>query len=299
MPPAVGRGLDGVRRLLEMVNASVVGRYWARLREIEFADRSVALAAKGFVSLFPFLLVIVAVSPVGVRTGLLEVLGTRFGVSGDAGRLVVSAVNSADAIRSSTGVLGVLLTFLFAASFTTSLQRVYLRSWRRPHAGTLRDRPRGLGWLAGFVAFLLVLGVVGRLISGPPGTVIALVLGLVGSTLGWWWTAHALLRGHVRWRALLPTALVSGLGGSLYSTAASLWMPYVLESNVSKFGTFGVSLAFVTWFTGFAFLLVGGAALAPCLAEGDDALGRWLRGPTGGVLAAYAPASLPAPGAAP
>jgi membrane protein len=288
MPAAVGHGLDGVRRMLAAVNASVVGRYWARLREIEFADRSVALAAKGFVSLFPFLLVVVAVSPSGVRAGLLEALGTRFGVTGDTGRLVISAVNSADGIRSSTGVLGVLLTFVFAVSFTTALQRVYLRAWRRPPRGTIADKPRGLGWLAGFVAFLLVLGVVARTLTGPPGTAAALVLGLVGSTFGWWWTAHALLRGDVRWRALLPTALVSGLGGSLYSTAASLWMPYVLESNVTKFGTFGVSLAFVTWFTGFAFLLVGGAALAPCLAEGDDAVGRWLRGPSGDVLTAHA-----------
>ena len=295
----VSRGLGARQAALRRVGESVVGRYWMRLREIEFADRSVALAAKGFVSLFPLLLVVVAITPHGVRVGLMESLSSRFGLSGQAERLVLQAVNSADGIRSSTGVLGVTLTFVFAASFTTALQRIYLRSWRRPPRGSLSDKPRSLVWLSGFVAFLLILGVTARTLTGPPGTVVALLLGLLGSTLGWWWTAHALLRGHVRWRPLLPTAVVSGLGGGLYSVAASVWMPYVMDNNVAKFGLFGVSLSFVTWFTGFAFLLVAAAALSPCLAEGDDVLGRWLRGPAGDTLTPDAPASLASPAATP
>jgi membrane protein len=267
--------------------------------EVEFVDRSVALAAKGFVSLFPLLLVVVAISPSQVRTGMITSLTTRFGLRGEAEHLVRQAMTSAGEIKTSTGVVGVVLTLLFAASFTTALQRVYLRVWRRPARSTLRDKRRSLIWLAGLIAFFLVVGASARVLTGPPGTVATLVVGLVGSTLGWWWTAHAMLRGHLRWRPLLPTAVVSGLGGGLYSAAASLWMPPMIANNVSKFGLFGVSLSFVTWFTGFAFLLVGAAALAPCLVDGPGRLARWLLGPDDAALSPGAPPSLPGPASPP
>lgn len=111
----------------------------------------------------------------------------------------------------------------------------------------------------------------------------------------WWWTAHVMLRGEVRWRPLLPTAVLTGVGASLYAVAASVWMPRVLAGNVAQFGFIGVAMSMVTWFVGFAFLVVACAALAPALTDGEDRLARWLRGPDDDVLAPGAPPSLPAP----
>lgn len=142
-----------------------------------------------------------------------------------------------------------------------------------------------------------MVGAVGRLLTGPPGTVLTAVLGMAGSTLLWWWTAHTLLRGHVRWRPLLPTALATGVGAAVYSAAASVWMPRVIDENVGQFGFVGVALSFVTWFVGFGFLLLIAASLGPALAEGDDRLGRWLA--RDGVLVPGAPAALPGPATPP
>ena len=103
----------------------------------------------------------------------------------------------------------------------------------------------------------------------------------------------------MRWRPLLPTGLLVGVGSAAYAGAASLWMPKVLEGNVEQFGFVGVGMSFVTWFVGFGFLLVASAALGPCLVEGDGALASWLRAPDGVVLTPGAPPALPGPATAP
>ena len=86
-----------------------------------------------------------------------------------------------------------------------------------------------------------------------------------------------MLRGEVRWRPLLPTALLTGVGSWAYTLAATLWMPRAIARHYEQFGSFGIALDFVTWFTGFAFLVIGAAVLGPVLAEGDNVIGRWLR----------------------
>jgi membrane protein len=277
------------------VEDTIVGRFWARLLEIEFVDRSVALAAKAVVSFFPLLIVAAALSPPSARRSLVDAIAARFGISGDAFDIMKGAFASPDQTREATGVFGGLLAVAYAVSFTTALQRVYLRAWRRPSGGGMRNKGRGAIWVGGTLALLLVLGSVRRVLSGPPGAVAVLVLGVAGSVLGWWWTARLMLRGEVRWRPLLPTAVVTGVGAWGYTLAASVWMPRAVTKHYLQFGSFGIALDFVSWFTGFAFLLVGAAVLGPVLAEGDNVLGRWLRGAQPSALEPSAVPSLPAP----
>ena len=128
-------------------------------------------------------------------------------------------------------------------------------------------------------------------VHGPTGPVLSWALGVIGSSALWWWTARLMVRGEIRWRALLPTAVLTGLGTSFYTMAGSIWMPAHVANQYEQFGTFGIALSFVTWLTGLAFVLVFAAVLGPALADGDDALGRWMRSnqPT-----AVEPGSLPA-----
>jgi len=285
--------------VLAWADRTVVGRLWQRLLEVEFVERSIALAAKAFVSLLPLVIVIAALLPEALRVAVISAMATRFGLSGDSYDLVQSAFVSADRIRASTSVFGLLLTILFAVSFTTAVQRVYLRAWRRPPQGALRDKRRAVVWLAGTLAFLAMVGSVGRLVAGLPGTFLTLAVSVIGSTCLWWWSAHTFLRGHVTWRALLPTAVLTGTGAVVYAGAASIWMPRVLSGNVAQFGFVGVGMSFVTWFVGIGFLLVAAAALGPVLCEGDGAVARWLRGPHGSPLTPGAPAALPGPSTTP
>lgn len=271
------------------------GRLWARLLEMEFVDRSVALAAKAFVSLFPFIIVVAAITPVRVRGEILDVLAVRFGISGDLKNTVQAAFASPTEIRSASGVFGVLLTLAFAVSFTTALQRVFLRAWRRPPGGGLKNKGRGAMWIAGLAIFLLMMSAVRALLVGFSGSFLPWLLGLAGGVLLWWWSGRLLTRGEVRWRALLPSAVLTGMGGWVYTLTAAIWMPRTLSSQFSQFGPFGIALAFVTWFTGFAFIIVVAGALGPVLSEGNSWLGRRIRGPADSVLEIDARPPLPPP----
>lgn len=278
---------------------TAVGRFWARLLEVEFIDRSVALAAKAVVSLFPLLIVAAALSPPQARAAIINTIAARFGVSGDALSTMRLAFASPDQTRAATGLLGSLLVAAYAVSFTTALQRVYLRAWRRPAGGGLRNKGRGAMWVAGVLVLLLLLASIRRILSGPPGTAMVVILGVTGSVLTWWWTARLMLRGEVRWRPLLPTALVTGVGVWAYTLAATVWMPRAVAKHYAQFGSFGIILDFMSWFTGFAFLVIGAAVLAPVLAEGDDVLGRWLRAGQPSPLEPSAAPPLAAPSRAP
>ncbi len=282
-------------RLSGVLETTFLGRLWSRLLEIEFIDRSVALAAKAFVSLFPALIIVTAITPDSVRQDVLDNLKRRFGVGGSAFEVVKQAFATPAATRAASGIIGTLLTLAFAVSFTTALQRTYLRAWRRPPGGGAKNKFRGAAWVGGVTALLLVISLMRKLLGVSAGQPSAWVVGLLGSTALWWWTARLMTRGEVCWRPLLPTAVVTGLGGWLYTLAASVWMPSNVTKNFAQFGAFGVALAFVTWFTGLAFVIVVAAVLGPALTDGDDRFADWLRGGRSTELEDGARPALPPP----
>lgn len=289
------RTRQAAARLANSLETTVLGRLWPRLLEMEFVDRSIALAAKAFVSFFPLIILVTALTPAAVRSNVLETISSRFGLSGPALDTTRQAFATADETKQATGIIGVLVTLVFAISFTTALQRVYLRAWRRPPGGGARNKGRGALWIAGITSFLAFVTFVRGVLLGPGGTVLSWCVGLVGATALWWWTARLMLRGEVRWRPLLPTALFTGIGVWLYTLAASIWMPITVTKQFAQFGAFGIALAFVTWFTGLAFVIILAAAISPALADGEDWLGRWLRSGRPTALEDDAAPALPGP----
>src|SRR3954470_8184812 len=156
----------------ERAQQTLVWNIWERMLEAEFVDRSVALASKAFVSFFPLIIVVAAFAPSSVRTAIFSSVTHRLGVEGHALATAKEAFASADQIRRATGVLGLLLTFFFASSFTTALQRLYLRAWRRPPARRVGAYVRGLSWLAVMLVFMAALGA----LRGVLGDGVAVVL---------------------------------------------------------------------------------------------------------------------------
>ncbi len=271
---------------------SFIGQTYNRLLEIEFIDRSIALAAKAFIAFFPLLLAFVAVIPNSLRQTIINTIANRFGVT--AGNSAVSgAFATAGETKAATGILGLVFLFFYATSFTTALQRLYLRAWRRPPGGGIKNHGRGILWIAGVVILVSVSGYIGKLLAFGPTGFLKFAFGVLVQILLWWWTAHTMLRGDVRWRPLLPGAVFTGAGMMIYGWAGAFWMPATVQSNEAQFGYFGVSLALVSWFVGVCFVLVISAAINAVLAEDEGWLGDWLRGPSGSPLSPHALAPLP------
>ena len=220
---------------------------WERMLETEFVDRSVALADKAFVSFFPLVIVVAVFMPPSVRSAIFTSLTNHLGVRGQALTMTRQAFATADDVRRATGVLGLLMTFFFASSFTTALQRVYLRAWRRPRSLKVGSHTRGLAWLAGLLLCLTLTGALGKAFGDGLGLGIFIVPTVALTTAWWWFSAWFLLLGHVRWRVLLPTAAISTVTLLGFALTAAVWMPNVIARNLNQFGFFGIALALVTW----------------------------------------------------
>jgi membrane protein len=270
-------------------------RLWERLLEIEFLDRSIALAGKAFVSFFPMVIVVAAFLPERARQSILTALTFRLGLRGDTLDLAREAFSTSDELKDATSWVGLLLMIFFAASFVTALQRTYLRAWRRPPTSGVGRYVRGAVVVALVLAGMAALGMAGSAAEGGLGVGVVALVGFVVTTVVWWFAAWYLLLGHVRARALLSTGLVTSVTTGLYAISAAVWMPGVVEENEAQFGFFGIGLSLVTWFSGAAICILVGACIGPVLAEDAGWLGSRIRGTHDSILVAGAPPPLPPP----
>ena len=279
---------------------TIFWRVWQRMLENEFIDRSVALAAKAFVSFFPALIVVAAFTPSSVHRSIISTITHRAGVSGPGLSTVKSAFATSDSVRKATGVFGLVLTFFFVNSFTAALCRVYTKAWRRPAGGRVSAYAIGASWFLGICVYFALIGVARQLIGDGP-QIAAFGLLAWAATIGLWWiTPWFMLQRQVRLRVLATSALATGTALTVYGATASLWMPYTVTQNQQQFGFFGVALAMVTWLTGGALIIVIGACAGPIFAEDPGAIGRLVRGADSApILADGAAPSLPAPILAP
>jgi membrane protein len=274
---------------------TLVWKIWERMLEAEFVDRSVALAGKAFVSFFPLIIVVAAFMPSGIRASIFSTVEHRVGLSGDALTLAKKAFVSSKDLRDATSFLGLVLTIFYASSFTTALQRVYLRTWRRPPTSRVGPYVRGLLWTLLFLTYAAMLGGIRALLSGAVGTGVLVAVALAGAVGLWWLTAWLMLGGQVRLRVVFPSGLVTGVALSLYAVSANVWMPETVRRNQAQFGFFGVALALVTWFSGAAICVLIGACTGPILAEDRGPIGRLVRGGTETLLVDGAAPFLPPP----
>jgi membrane protein len=270
-------------------------RVWERMLEIEFVDRSVALAGKAFVAFFPLVIVIAAFMPESVRSSILTTVTARLGIRGDALTTAREAFASADDVRKATGLLGLVLTAFFASSFTTALQRVYLRALRRPSHPGASSYWRGAVWLLVILACMAVLGGLRGALDGGLGVGLFAIVSLAVTSGLWWFTAWFLLLGDVRARVLVPTGVITAVAMAAFAVSATVWMPGVVTRNEAQFGFFGVALALVTWFSGAAICVLIGACAGPVFAEDTGPVGALVRHGEAATLTAGARPPLPPP----
>ncbi len=292
---AIARLRLRVEAIRAWVERRLVFRVWERMLEIEFVDRSVALAGKAFVSFFPLVIVVASFAPPRIRTSIFTSLTSRLGVRGDALATAKEAFTSADDIRKATGILGLVLTFFFATSFTTAIQRVYLRAWRRPHGAKAGAYTRGPIWLLVVLANMALLGGLRGLLGDGAGFGLFAVISLTATSALWWFTAWYLLMGDVRPRVLIPSGVITGVALAAFAVSAAVWMPGVVTRNEEQFGFFGVALSLVTWFSGAAICMLVGACAGPVFAEDGGPVGSFIRGRDDTLLTDGAPPPLPAP----
>jgi membrane protein len=290
--PEMRRRIAELRARLERL---LLWRVWERLLEIEFVDRSIALAGKAFVSFFPLVIVVASFVPARLRASIITTLTNRLGFRGQALTMARDAFASSDDVRKATGLLGLAFTIFFATSFTTALQRVYFRAWRRPSRAGSGKYWRGATWLLAMLAYMALLGGLRSVLGNGAGLVLFAIASIAMTAGLWWFTAWLLLLGDVRARVLLPSGLITGIALTVFAASATIWMPGVLTDQEAQFGLFGVALSLVTWFSGAAMCILVGACAGPVFAEDTGRVGMLIRGAEDSLLTAGASPPLPPP----
>ncbi|MEZ5122433.1 MAG: YhjD/YihY/BrkB family envelope integrity protein [Solirubrobacterales bacterium] len=248
------RGADFGRRCLE------------RLVEVEFVDRSIALASLTFTSLIPLGVVLGSVTPIDSE-GFASSLIRRFHLDGTSAELVRSMFAPPSDVRSTVSVLGVALLVASALSFTRGLQRVYERSWRLKSLG-VRATPAGLTWLLGVAVVVSIVVPLRHVIADATGPLLGLVVALTTELFVWLLTPFVLLSRRVPWRALVATAVLTAVVMDALSVASLVYMPRAIAESADRYGTIGIAIALMSWFVGAGFVLVACAAVGAVLGEG-------------------------------
>jgi membrane protein len=241
---------------------------------VRVIESSIVLAAQAFLALFPLILVVAAVVPRHVSTGLLNELRNRYGVSGSSANALQTVLVDRGAVQQSLSVLSFLLVIGSATAFTRALQRMYQNAWGLPKLG-LRGVWRGFAWLVGLVVYLSILGLVAHFIRhggvlAPVSTVLGLVM--------WWWTPFLLLGGRVRARALIPAAVIITAAQLVAGMVSSAIVPRTIRSKESSYGPVGAVFAFESWLVIIMGLLVVGTVFGAIIGLSDSRVGRWVRG---------------------
>ena len=272
---ALARVRAVVKRVIEFVQwvlgtVPVVRSIITGLVRIELIDRSMAIAAQAMLALVPMLVVLVAFLPAEFTTLALDRLRELTGL-GQAGEKVLEGNVSADQVRAQTGAIGLLITLFSATSFARAVQRMYEKTWQRPHIGGLVGIRRSSLWLIGWLLTLQTLAALGFLLEQVADFgALRFMLQGAGASLMWWWTSRVLLFGRVPWRSLLVGAVLTGYSLVFYSWGSALVMPTYVASSAAAFGTLGVILAITTWLVGFAGLLVVASVVGRAVVEDAD-----------------------------
>ena len=200
------------------------------------------------------------------------------GINGSSQSMVGDAFANSSQVRSATSFLGLLLTIIYASSFTTALRRMYIRVWKRPPARAVRAYLYGSLWVAGCITYMaLIAGLRTVLGNSPSGMVIFVITSIAGSAMFWTATAWLCLEREVTFKALTISGTLTGLFTLTYALTAQVWMPGQITANEQQFGIFGIAFALVTWLSGISVCLLVGATAGVVLVEATGMLGKICR----------------------
>jgi membrane protein len=242
-------------------------REWLeRFVAVQGIDRAMAVAAQSYSAFLPLLIVYASVLPRSENRSFADLLCQRFELTGATAASVRQAFAPAGAVQSSVTALSLILLLVSSLAFTRGLQRMYELAFGLPTLG-MRNTPRALLWLAFVAVFAALRPVAVAPLDGSVRIGATVALG----TVLWTITPYLLLGRRVRFRRLVPSALLTAIGMTGVAIWSVIWMPHTLASSAAQFGVIGIGFAMLTWFVAVAVVLVvattGGATIAD----------RWIR----------------------
>ncbi|MFF2570535.1 YhjD/YihY/BrkB family envelope integrity protein [Streptomyces sp. NPDC058084] len=274
MPPSSGAPHDDgpsehghwFHRFHERVLTSPVGLAWNRGREMELMHRAMGFAALSLLTLVP-LLIVIAAADLASGQGFARWLVQGLGVSDVSEEEVERLFGQPGAALQRTTAFGLAALAAFGVTFGSAVQTGYERVWDLPTA-RWHTMWRHVVWLGVLVvALLLFVATPAPERSSAVVTTLVALGDVLGTFLFFWWSQRFLLCGRIRWRALLPGAVLTSLGLLGLRIFSALVFSPLIASNAVTYGQFGTVLVLQSWLVGVGFVVYGGALVGRLVHE--------------------------------
>jgi membrane protein len=236
-----------------------------RMGEIRGGQLVDSLVLKLFLSLFPLLIIAVAVLGfvAARRSGgapeLTDQIVANLKLKGSMADLLKDLVSTAEEKRGAASAVGLIGVVFSGLAVVGAMAAMCNAAWQVSSRGLL-DRVVGLGWLLGAVVLVaLVAGATAlvSLIHIPfVNTLAGFAAGVVSVSLLFWWTQFSLTNIRIPPRAYVPGALVGAVGVSLFQVFGAVLVARILRSASAGASSIAAVVAFLTFFSIFGRLFL-------------------------------------------
>lgn len=236
-----------------------------RYGEVGGNQLAAAFTLQAFLSLFPLMLVAIAVLgflAVGSQTDVPGRLIDQLSLKGESARMVTDAVNSAKSSRKTASVVGFLGLLWSGLGLVGALQYAYNSVWQVKDRG-VKDKVFGLFWLGGAAVLFVGGAAATTALRWLPGFLapLGVLMSFVVSLGLWMWTLRVLPNTKLPWRRLLPGALLGAIGLEVLKVLGAYYVPKAVASSSQLYGSLGIVFALLAWLLLFGRLVVYSAVL--------------------------------------
>jgi membrane protein len=229
-----------------------------------------AVTFQAFVSLFPLLLVAVAVVGwiAGDGTNIAGRVISQLGLNGDAANAVRDAVQAARDSKKAASAIGLISLLWSGLGLVNALQYGYNQVWQVSERG-IKDKAVGMLWLGGAAVVFVGAAAVTTLLRWLPGyfAPLGIVVALVVNFVLWAWTSKVLPNTRLPWRAVLWGSVFAAIGLEALKAIGAFYVPRMVASSSQLYGTLGVVFALLAWLFFFGRLIIYSAVINVILWE--------------------------------
>jgi membrane protein len=271
-PPLRPAGYKALVWARDRFEGSLAQSFLQRLKALDFADQAMLFGAGLLVSLLPFVILLSAFASQRIDDDISLRLGLDRRAAGIMDHLFTSAPATLN-IATATSLVFLVFGMVAVAS---SLQQIYEKVFGQDHHRGWRELGRLLAWIVGLGGVVVAESLAERPVSAVAGGGWLAPLVTIGiMTPFFWWTMHFLLAGRVRWRTLLPSAIVTGVLYGGLGLFSKFYFSGTIVSDSKTYGTIGAIFGIMTWFIAIGAVIILGAVAG---AVWEDRSNRQVRG---------------------
>ena len=244
-----------------------------RFGEISGTALANGIALQAFLSIFPLLLVAIAV--VGfVAEGNTDFAGdviADLGLTGDAAKQMNEAIASAQESKEAASAVGLAGLLWSGLGVVNAVQRAVDRSWQFFGTG-LKSKLRAFMWLGGAVVIFIATFALAVVMNFLPAIFapLSILVGLGVNVALFLWTFFALSRERVGYKAFLPGAIFCAVGFEAMKYIGGIYVPRLVASSSATYGALGIVFAILAWLAFFGRLIVYGCVVNVVQYEGAN-----------------------------